>query len=109
MYDLQQSLFSDGAATPLQKGNSLSSVLVVSMLKCISEQRMRPLIIDNERLCFFKMNVRLYHLQCGRVICKDCAPVNNTRPIFEMGFREPVRHCKDCYRSPLVKWKTTDG
>ena len=48
---------------------------------------------------------RKHHCRrCGQVVCKLCAPKQNTRPIIEWGLKEPVRHCKICYKSPSVKW-----
>mmetsp|Transcript_24332 Transcript_24332/g.34889 ORF Transcript_24332/g.34889 Transcript_24332/m.34889 type:complete len:283 (-) Transcript_24332:132-980(-) len=53
----------------------------------------------------FSLLVRRHHCRkCGRVVCKECAPIKNTRPIFEIGFKDPVRHCKECYRSPSIQW-----
>lgn len=53
----------------------------------------------------FTLMTRRHHCRkCGRVVCRDCAPAKNTRPLFEMGMKEPVRHCKDCYRSPSILW-----
>lgn len=54
----------------------------------------------------FTMLVRRHHCRrCGKVCCADCAPANNSRPIMEWGLKDPVRHCKACYRSPTVAWK----
>eukprot|EP01039_Chlorochromonas_danica_P002523 gene2523-2764_t len=54
----------------------------------------------------FGFLTRRHHCRrCGKVCCADCAPANNSRPIMEWGLRDPVRHCKACYRSPLVQWK----
>ena len=49
---------------------------------------------------------RKHHCRkCGKVVCHDCAPNNNTRPILEWKITDPVRHCKQCYKSPAVEWK----
>merc|ERR1712129_377947 len=49
---------------------------------------------------------RRHHCRrCGRCVCTDCAPRANTRPILEWNMPSPVRHCKKCFRSPLVKWQ----
>ena len=49
--------------------------------------------------------VRRHHCRrCGKCVCARCAPSGNTRPILEWSMPEPVRHCKNCFRSPLVKW-----
>jgi hypothetical protein len=44
--------------------------------------------------------------RCGRTVCVRCAPANNDRPIPEWGYPQPVRHCKKCYKSPAVDWKS---
>lgn len=59
-------------------------------------------------ICFkqFSIVTRRHHCRrCGRVVCSLCAPSNNTRPIFEMGFRQPVRHCRECFQSPAIDWQ----
>jgi hypothetical protein len=54
----------------------------------------------------FSLFKRRHHCRrCGKVCCAECAPADNCRPILEWGIREPVRHCKSCYRSPIVTWK----
>lgn len=58
-------------------------------------------------ICTTKFTVlfRRHHCRrCGKCICKTCAPKNNSRPIIEWGFREPVRHCKNCFKSPILTW-----
>ena len=53
----------------------------------------------------FTMFFRRHHCRrCGRMVCVHCAPNDNSRPIPEWGLSDPVRHCKACYRSPIVKW-----
>mmetsp|Transcript_8567 Transcript_8567/g.22117 ORF Transcript_8567/g.22117 Transcript_8567/m.22117 type:complete len:280 (-) Transcript_8567:152-991(-) len=48
---------------------------------------------------------RRHHCRrCGKCVCGRCAPQENTRPILEWKISKPVRHCKECFRSPLVKW-----
>ena len=32
--------------------------------------------------------------KCGKLVCGQCAPANNTKPILELRMLEPVRHCK---------------
>ena len=54
---------------------------------------------------FTLFNRRHHCRRCGKLVCKECAPEANTRPIMEWGMRDPVRHCKDCYRSPAIAWK----
>lgn len=56
-------------------------------------------------VAFTLINRKHHCRRCGKVVCSDCAPANNTRPIMEWGMKEPVRHCKQCYRSPSVQWK----
>ena len=54
----------------------------------------------------FTMFFRRHHCRrCGRMVCSNCAPPNNVRPIPEWGYTESVRHCKKCYKSPTVHWK----
>mmetsp|Transcript_35654 Transcript_35654/g.82847 ORF Transcript_35654/g.82847 Transcript_35654/m.82847 type:complete len:237 (+) Transcript_35654:51-761(+) len=49
---------------------------------------------------------RRHHCRrCGRCICGDCAPRGNTRPILEWKMGAPVRHCRDCFQSPILKWQ----
>lgn len=56
----------------------------------------------------FSLLTRKHHCRkCGRVLCNDCAPSNNSRPIFEKGLKQPVRHCRDCFKSPSVAWKAS--
>lgn len=54
---------------------------------------------------FTLLNRRHHCRRCGKVCCKECAPANNCRPIMEWGMKDPVRHCKACYKSPAVDWK----
>lgn len=55
--------------------------------------------------CFLR---RHHCRRCGKCVCSNCAPKNNTRPILEWGLKTPVRHCKLCYRSPNVDWDKID-
>jgi hypothetical protein len=60
-------------------------------------------------LCETKFTIfkRKHHCRkCGRCVCADCAPKLNTRPILEWGIQNPVRHCKECYRSPVANFKS---
>eukprot|EP00903_Cladosiphon_okamuranus_P017109 g15763.t1 len=65
---------------------------------------------DEEEACMlcdrkFTLVLRRHHCRrCGRLSCNLCAPTNNTRPIVEWGFPQAVRHCRLCYRSPLLEW-----
>lgn len=55
----------------------------------------------------FTLFVRRHHCRrCGVCVCVRCAPAQNTRPILEWNLKEPVRHCKLCYMSPLIEWDT---
>eukprot|EP01040_Poterioochromonas_malhamensis_P011097 gene11097-12093_t len=56
------------------------------------------------RSSFTLLNRRHHCRRCGKLVCGECAPANNSRPILEWGLREAVRHCKDCYRSPAIDW-----
>lgn len=59
-------------------------------------------------VCFVKftlLNRRHHCRRCGKLVCSDCAPKNNSRPIPEFGLKEPVRHCRLCYKSPAVLFK----
>eukprot|EP00752_Nemacystus_decipiens_P004437 g4050.t1 len=51
----------------------------------------------------FSLMLRRHHCRrCGRLSCNICAPTNNTRPILEWGLSGAVRHCRLCYRSPML-------
>lgn len=55
----------------------------------------------------FTFLFRRHHCRrCGRTVCGNCAPANNDRPIPEWGYPNPVRHCRKCYKSPAVDWKS---
>ena len=53
---------------------------------------------------FSLLNRRHHCRRCGKCVCNTCAPKKNARPILEWGLREPVRHCRGCYQSPMIKW-----
>lgn len=58
----------------------------------------------------FTMVKRRHHCRrCGHCVCVECAPKANTRPIPEWDIKDPVRHCKDCFQSPLLNWQGTRG
>ena len=65
---------------------------------------------DSNKFCLlcaaeFTLFKRRHHCRrCGKVVCDKCAPSGNTRPILEWGMKEPVRHCRACYKSPSVIW-----
>eukprot|EP00040_Diaphanoeca_grandis_P002077 m.20437 g.20437 ORF g.20437 m.20437 type:complete len:259 (-) comp12942_c0_seq1:494-1270(-) len=53
--------------------------------------------------CFRKFNLfrRRHHCRkCGRLVCENCAPRENCKPILPLGIRESVRHCLKCYQPP---------
>eukprot|EP00730_Choanoeca_flexa_P015902 TRINITY_DN7409_c0_g1_i4.p1 TRINITY_DN7409_c0_g1~~TRINITY_DN7409_c0_g1_i4.p1 ORF type:complete len:242 (+),score=36.15 TRINITY_DN7409_c0_g1_i4:33-758(+) len=55
------------------------------------------------QICAVKFTVvrRRHHCRkCGKLVCGKCAPKDNTKPIPKQGHLDPVRHCKECYRSP---------
>ena len=55
----------------------------------------------------FTLFFRRHHCRkCGKCVCSYCAPSENTRPIFQWGYNDPVRHCKLCYKSPSVNWES---
>jgi hypothetical protein len=65
-------------------------------------------VVTNCQVCSqsFSFFFRRHHCRrCGKCVCSSCAPDINTRPIIEWGLDHPVRHCKLCYKSPLVDWK----
>jgi hypothetical protein len=67
---------------------------------------------DNCECCGVKFTMvkRRHHCRrCGKCVCVDCAPKANTRPIPEWDLKDPVRHCKDCFQSPLLNWQGTRG
>ena len=53
---------------------------------------------------FNLLNRRHHCRKCGLCVCASCAPKNNTKPIIEWGMREPVRHCRRCFQSPMIKF-----
>ena len=54
----------------------------------------------------FTLLFRRHHCRnCGALVCSFCAPSKNTRPIPQFGYQKAVRHCKRCYRSPIIEWK----
>ena len=56
----------------------------------------------------FTLFFRRHHCRrCGRTVCANCAPANNNRPIPEWGYTDAVRHCRVCYKSPTIDWKST--
>lgn len=89
------------------------SVLLVGDLEATQEGTTPwvPDIVCNRcMICNTTFNIirRKHHCRkCGKCVCVDCAPADNTLPIPEQGLRDPVRHCKNCYRSPAVAWLTT--
>ena len=53
----------------------------------------------------FTLTRRRHHCRaCGKLVCRICAPAANSKPIPAMGYFEPVRHCKACFRSKNVAW-----
>ncbi len=53
----------------------------------------------------FSLFFRKHHCRkCGKCVCNECAPSNNSRPIKEWGYSEPVRHCYECFKSPSIKF-----
>lgn len=67
---------------------------------------------DNCECCSVKFTMvkRRHHCRrCGHCVCVDCAPKLNTRPIPEWDLKDPVRHCKDCFQSPVLNWQGTRG
>lgn len=72
----------------------------------------KPTWAKNSRSCmlckhrFSRLLPRRHHCRrCGRCVCAKCAPAANTRPILEWQILKPVRHCKECYMSPLLNWR----
>lgn len=69
----------------------------------IADRDIKDCMVCSTSFSFFN---RKHHCRrCGKVVCNECAPPDNTRPIMEWGMREPVRHCKVCYKSPSIAWK----
>eukprot|EP00043_Microstomoeca_roanoka_P017077 m.177304 g.177304 ORF g.177304 m.177304 type:complete len:216 (-) comp16570_c13_seq4:3325-3972(-) len=54
------------------------------------------------RIKFTLLNRRHHCRSCGRLVCGACAPANNTKPLPKFGITKPVRHCVQCYQSPLL-------
>ncbi|CAE8695353.1 unnamed protein product, partial [Polarella glacialis] len=45
----------------------------------------------------FSFFVRRHHCRkCGRCICAECSPGESMRPLFDLGYEAPCRHCKVC-------------
>lgn len=58
----------------------------------------------------FHIFLRKHHCRkCGACVCAECAPSANTKPILELGLTDAVRHCKSCYRSPMIHWTVEEG
>ena len=58
----------------------------------------------------FSFLMRRHHCRrCGKCVCSKCAPAKNSRPILEWGLKDSVRHCKQCYMSPILKWTKKSG
>lgn len=54
----------------------------------------------------FTLFFRRHHCRnCGGLVCRVCAPVQNSKPIPRLQMHKPVRHCRVCYKSPLLKWQ----
>jgi len=46
---------------------------------------------------FFAAWRRRHHCRrCGRCVCSSCSPEEGFRPLPELGYAEPCRHCKVC-------------
>ena len=86
--------------------NSSSSALPVSTSQSASSPAWVPDDqVNNCMLCnkaFSYLSRRHHCRRCGRCVCGSCAPSDNSRPIHEWGYSEPVRHCRECYKSPAV-------
>eukprot|EP00924_Labyrinthula_sp_SR-Ha-C_P007166 maker-scaffold_8-snap-gene-11.32-mRNA-1 protein AED:0.00 eAED:0.00 QI:32/1/1/1/1/1/2/40/225 len=53
----------------------------------------------------FSLFQRKHHCRkCGDLVCSSCAPKKNSKPVHERGIMKPVRHCKLCYKSPIIDW-----
>jgi len=68
-------------------------------------------VVNRCMICGSSFNIffRKHHCRkCGRCVCANCAPADNTKPILELGLKEAVRHCKECYRSPTLAWDGDD-
>ena len=68
-------------------------------------------VVNRCMICGSSFNIffRKHHCRkCGKCVCANCAPADNTKPILELGLKEAVRHCKECYRSPTLAWDGDD-
>jgi len=68
-------------------------------------------VVNSCMICGSSFNIffRKHHCRkCGKCVCGNCAPADNTKPILELGYKEVVRHCRECYRSPTLKWDDDD-
>ncbi|KAL3908582.1 MAG: hypothetical protein SGPRY_009738, partial [Prymnesium sp.] len=49
----------------------------------------------------FYLFCRRHHCRkCGRCICSECSPLLSFRPLPQLGYSDPVRHCKLCMPPP---------
>lgn len=58
-------------------------------------------------ICSRKFTVifRRHHCRnCGALVCRLCAPRLNTKPIPRLKVKGSVRHCRICYKSPMIKF-----
>jgi hypothetical protein len=49
---------------------------------------------------FSSTNRRHHCRKCGDLVCSQCAPASNCRPILEFGYKENVRVCLRCFNPP---------
>lgn len=58
----------------------------------------------------FSFLFRRHHCRCcGKVVCENCAPALNSKPLPALKYSKPVRHCKACYKSPFVDWSKMEA
>jgi len=58
----------------------------------------------------FSIFVRRHHCRnCGQLVCSACAPRENSKPIPQLGYCHPVRHCRLCFQSLGIDWASQDA
>jgi hypothetical protein len=100
----QPSVDGSVGSTPTTPTNSSRKSMKSIPVPWMSDTEAKQCSLCSSQFSF--INRKHHCRRCGKVVCGECAPVNNTRPIMEWGMNEPVRHCKSCYKSPSVQWKS---
>lgn len=111
LYRQQLAALRQGTDVPKSADLSIPQCLEQDVVEAVRAPREAPTWAADSAECMlcakaFTLMFRRHHCRrCGRCVCANCAPRMNTRPILEWNMPSPVRHCKNCFRSPLVKWQ----